>query len=274
MQPSKHLRQKTALYPANIANLVRTRVSRAANLRAGHMDTIELPTIPIGGQDHRTLEPQTTVAPFAAIAMLDCNSGASVGTGWFISPTILVTAAHVIFDSGLNPLPDVTVAPGRNGSSVPLGEFPVVKQALAPGWDGTFESALDYAAIQVSRPSNIWFSVAAMADQQLSGLPVNLVGYPTDDPLNIGIQPGTMWVANGELGTAGGGAIASDLLTYAIDTSQGQSGSPIFTVGADGTALSVGLHLGDDLFGVLNQGLRLNGSVLAVFSKWIDQGLS
>lgn len=78
-----------------------------------------VPHVIIGNDDRKRIT-NTKSYPARAIAQLAVrfeNGDELSGTGWFISPDVLVTAAHVVAGS----VKVIAAAPGRDGSALPFG---------------------------------------------------------------------------------------------------------------------------------------------------------
>lgn len=232
--------------------------------------------------DHRKRVTQTGLAPIrslAAILAIDRkNGGVQLGTGWFFSPGLLVTAGHVLFDhnSSLGEMREAYVLPMHN-NSIPDSRGLAEKIHVTPkqfrhtdGWVKSKDKAADYAAIVLpeSQHSRHWCNTSVeLNDRVLESGEVGeqailVAGYPAKPP--GGAAPGTMWIAAGTIGRRD-----AKQLSYTIDTSGGQSGTAVFLSTQNG-AYVLGIHnYGIALDGQrFNQATRINKSVFLQLAGW------
>lgn len=173
------------------------------------------------GTDSRVQVKDTTKYPWRAYVALNTSAGRC--TGSLVAPDVVVTAAHCIVEDAGTVDPDwatgVTVWPGRNGRSTPYGHCGK-KQLWAPrGWIDLKSMAYDWGVIKLNCSignTTGWFGYNG--NSQTSG---NIFGYPASkNPV------WSMWGAGGTWKDD-----TSVLTTHTIDTSPGQSGSPMLTSG-------------------------------------------
>jgi V8-like Glu-specific endopeptidase len=206
----------------------------------------------------------TTAVPFRAIADLLIDVGAAqpeLATGWFISPDVVVTAAHALSyqdPSGNRALAhSVSVIPGCNGAqSHPFGIFTATQIRVSAGWLPNLDPAADYGAVHLSQSVGNavgWFGCGVFTDAQLGATAFNVTGYPTDKPL------GTMW---GEAGPIG---FTPTFVSYKMSCYPGQSGSPVYVM-IDGNAWVAGIHSGGQ--GSANAAVRITQSVFNELMTW------
>jgi V8-like Glu-specific endopeptidase len=232
--------------------------------------------------DHRLRVTNPELAPIrslAAILAIDRkNGGMQLGTGWFFSPSLLVTAGHVLFDhkSNLGEMREAFVLPLHN-NSIPNSKGLAEKIHVSPrqfrhteGWVKNKDKAADYAAIVLpeSQHSQHWCNTSVeLNDEVLEGGKVGaqdilVAGYPVKPP--GGAVPGTMWIAAGTIGGRD-----TKQISYTIDTSGGQSGTAVFLSTQKG-AYVLGIHnYGVALDGRrFNQATRINKSVFLQLAGW------
>lgn len=212
--------------------------------------------------DRRTRITDTTVFPYCAIAKITTNL--EYGTAWFISPTILVTAAHVLFANGQR-AQSVSVDTALNGQIQVVPKQQAQNWVAASSWDQQAGSSNDYGAIQVPAPNSAWFNFGVYSDDQLEQLAFEVVGYPVLDN-SLGIDGVTMWRDAGQLSH-----LSQHMLYYALSTSNGQSGSPIFHAAEDGKFWAAGIHV--DLYQAQNKGVRITQDVFDTLNDWKQNGL-
>jgi glutamyl endopeptidase len=212
--------------------------------------------------DRRTRISDTTTSPYGAIAKITTDF--EYGTGWFISPTILVTAAHVLFHNGQR-AQSVSVDAALNGEIKVVPKQQAQNWIAASSWDQQAGSSSDYGAIQVPTANNAWFDFGVYSDQQLQQLTFEIVGYPVLDN-SLGIDGFTMWRDAGQLSQP-----SQDMLYYTLSTSNGQSGSPIFHAAQDGKFWAAGIHV--DLYQAQNKGVRITQGVFDMLNVWKQNGL-
>jgi V8-like Glu-specific endopeptidase len=220
----------------------------------------EHPTFPIGS------DPRQLLAPSLAIAQIQCDFeiGRVIGTGWFISPRVLITAGHVLARSAADQAINVVIKPGYSGAEPPaLGTFSAVKFDFAPGWDFTVGTPLDYAAIEIDTDQTSFFSFTVLSDAQLTSQTFEIAGYP----IGFGTQLGALYGATGTVTIPTPDMTAyQNMLLYNISTSGGQSGAPLFTISGSNTV--VGIHVEDGLAGAFNVGIRITAEVYSQLSNW------
>jgi V8-like Glu-specific endopeptidase len=136
---------------------------------------------------------------------------------------------------------DIVVVPGKDGPNEPFGyEFAanwwVPNDYIATAGESVHDWAIVALASRRLGSAAGWFRLSALSTATLtdpSFVPA-VFGYPADRP------EGTLW------GTVSAGftTVSGEELTYEIDTSPGESGAPIFSLGnADGRAGNlVGIH--------------------------------
>ena len=226
-----------------------------------------------GGIDNRNQINNTRKYPFRAICallMTGANGKQSIGTGWFAGDNLIVTAGHNLFDNeiiGQGWIDRVQVWPGRNGNSTWETEVADRSQlGVSDSWRSRApdRDLLDYGIIRLKTGlgSKVgWFGLKYWPSSQLQGKKFNVVGYPQ----GVGrIASWTMWYDIGLVTFAG-----QKTLQYQMDTTPGESGSPVVAWVDDRTAsgsmIVVGIHNYGK--GNVNQATRITPSVLDTINQ-------
>jgi glutamyl endopeptidase len=223
-----------------------------------------------------------SVPPLAAVASLRLHvvgsGGTSVfflGTGWFMTPTTVVTAAHVTditkaWSSVVAPVSwHIEILPGLAAGQKPFGTFWASAVTRHPAWTGVHTTNHDIAVLKTSAassglpfPQESCLRPAADVISAASMPAVTVAGYP-----HIVNSGGTPVTASGPVRVVEGG-----LCFYDIDTEDGESGAPVLTpIGGHSTPVAA-IHSGGQGNGAtslsngLNAGLRMRQDLV----QWLN----
>lgn len=197
------------------------------------------------------------------------------GTGWFISPTMLVTAGHCVFvhaqgTSAHGFVKEIRVMPGRRGETSAAQSL--FGWAVAP--EGSFEAHdlwkrdglrdFDYGviALPASTPLGQQTGFFRFTDfQQLNGSTPIISGYPDNVPPGT-VPEGTQWFEQNFIR-----GVSERRVSYDIFTASGMSGSPVFFEIQDEGFVACAIHN----FGAqpLNTGVRINREVANQLDAWL-----
>jgi glutamyl endopeptidase len=227
-----------------------------------------LPAAPetVHGPDDRIQITNTSVYPWRAHASLliqAADNSMWIGTGWFIGPHTLATAGHVVYikNSGVPGrdgwVKNISVMPGRNGSSLPYGSVTSTNFRSVTGWVNSGEQNYDYGAIVI--PTDLggttgWFGFGVWSDADLLAVTGNISGYPGDKPA------GTEWYD-----ARGIASVDTRKVYYDIDTAGGQSGSGVYRF-ANGGRYGIAVHAYGGVS--TNSGSRIVTPVFNNFVAW------
>lgn len=224
-----------------------------------------LGTSEVFGDDQRVRVRDVTKPPWKWICHLEIEfpHGTAVGTGFLIGNRAIVTAGHNIVRHGGWRAIKMTVRPQLSGNRA-HSRHAVIGQDVHPGWESRFDWQSDVGCVFIQEPigAELGFFSYAVPDnaklQQLKNGVVNCAGY--DD---TGKQPPlALWHSSGAIASFG-----DAFINYTIDTSAGQSGSPVFHTSADGARRTVlGVH--GQFIGRFNRAVRITPGILDLFSKW------
>jgi glutamyl endopeptidase len=211
--------------------------AESAHRQSASLRSEGLPESVIGADD-RSQVTRTASIPWRWICQLLVtfpDGSPARATGWLGGPHTVMTAGHVVYSRANGGWARaIEVAPAMNAAERPFGSLTATVFRTVSSWIQEMDPEYDYGAIVL--PSDAlgrrvgWFGFASLADAQLSGLTVNLAGYPADKPL------GTQWLMSGSLT-----AVEPRRLRYTIDTFGGQSGSPVWRT-SNGQYRVVGIH--------------------------------
>jgi glutamyl endopeptidase len=222
------------------------------------------------------------VPPFSGIASLRLHivgaGGTSVffmGSGWFVTPASVVTAAHVTdVTQPWNKVPapvswHLEIIPGFAAGLRPFGTFWASNVVRHPSWTGRPTTSHDIAIVKVApangTPFPLQHCLQPIADAiTASSQPqVTVAGYP--HVVDSGATPTT--------GSGPVRIVEGPLCFYDIDTEDGQSGGPVMTFAGSATgALVAAIHSGGQgsgstsLSNALNAGLCLRQELVT----WIN----
>lgn len=253
------------------------------------------------GDDDRTPVSDPTAIPYRRICQINYKAprpnstrlSPKRGTGWLIGPRVMLTAGHVVLDlvnkgHPENLCSDFLIAPGRvkQGSGLdaaPYGLYRAARLMAHPRWLTECDPDYDIGCIYLDRPVpgrvGYW-GFAAFDDSALEGAEVNLAGYPVEGPPEdpdsapIPIKYNGMkafWHRNRL------DRLAPQRLYYAVDTSSGQSGAPVWMrQSAQEPPVVVGVHAygfkssdtGDDR---ANSATRITPELITMIRQWMTE---
>lgn len=221
----------------------------------------------VHGVDDRRQITSTNNYPWRVHASLLITAGDGsrwIGTGWFISPRVLITAGHVVCIKGSGVpgrdgwVSSMRVIPGRNRTATPFGEVSSTSFHSVRGWVEQGNQEYDYGAIVLAEPKGDetgWFAFGRYPDDELETVVGNISGYPGDKP------PGTQWYAARRIDS-----VTARKVHYDIDTAGGQSGAAVYRI-KDGKRYAVAIHAYGGM--TTNSGTRINQAVFDNLSTWI-----
>lgn len=177
--------------------------------------------------------------PYTAICSLRIRSSSGktyMGTGFFISSRILLTAGHCVYIHDDNGWPEsIEVIPGREKNEKPFGSVVADQFMSFDDWIENRDRNFDMGVIILPEDCPFgkkvgWFGCKTFLDEkEYMGKIFNISGYP-------GEKGGReQWKMSGE------GESQGPLLKYDIDTTGGQSGSPVWIVN-DNKYYVIGVH--------------------------------
>jgi glutamyl endopeptidase len=173
----------------------------------------------IGGSDGRIQVGDTTGYPNGAVVLMK-KHGHSFCTGFLVSPNVLVTAGHCLRGPGLKGAwgHNLTFLAGSDGGNDPFGTCKAEHKYVLRGWYRFGYSQYDMGMVVLDCRVGVKAGYFGFFWHQgnLDGRDAILVGYP-------GEKHSTMWLSKGHI------QVTEPLkLMYNMDTTQGESGSPVF----------------------------------------------
>lgn len=246
-----------------------TAIERAAVRAKVEYQKLEM----IIGTDDRVRVTNNEIYPWRCICslLITANTGAQyLGTGWLVSPRLLLTAGHVVYmaDEG-GWVTQIEVIPGRNADQRPFGSAVARDFRSVSGWTQDNDSDYDYGGILLPADKRYgeqlgWFGYASRVDDYLRSITLNLAGYPGDGGKAPNNVDGTQWYHSRTVKD-----VLEKQLTYEIDTYGGQSGAPVWELASNGSRYGVAIHT----FGttVNNGGTRITGDVFDNIVLWAGQ---
>jgi V8-like Glu-specific endopeptidase len=201
--------------------------------------------------------PSTTLFPFNTICHVD--QGTVNASGTLIAPRVMLTAGHV-----LRGLTTATITPGANfpaGNAAdrrPATPGSQVVPSSAFRFHPTLDLSLALMPAPFTRPTR-FMMLQPRGDINTATL-LTIAGYPRVAPAGAAI-PGSMWRHSDRLPVTG---VTATHLSYPIDTTVGQSGSPLWLLGNDEIRLLLGVHIQGGPGA--NTGVRITCAVI----DWIE----
>jgi V8-like Glu-specific endopeptidase len=240
------------------------------------------------GVDDRVIINDTSVTPWRCICHLEItyDSGqVGFGTGWFAGPRAVITAGHCLYTRGTpaRTARQVRIIPGRNGTVAPYGYVVATKFDLNEIWKTTTDeeeaAAHDYGVIYIDDANDNgevngvpfgerigYFGIRSYGPTEEKNLDmaiVNNAGYPHEAAKTYG----TMWFNAGRVNMNAGPIKDDRFLQYMVDTTGGQSGSPVFVLDTtNNQRYVVAIHTTGNF---INRGVRINAEVYDVISDWL-----
>jgi glutamyl endopeptidase len=219
------------------------------------------------GTDERQLVTDTTVNPYRKIVQIETawpSKETTNGSGAFVSPRHILTAAHMVKASAHGGVATwIRITPAKNGSVAPYGYASVMMYRIFPEWSSNQDLAYDMALLTIEEPlgdKTGTFAYSAYDDATLAPATVYTAGYPGD----VG---NTDYMYH----TSGTFTVIEPLrLHYTMDTYGGQSGSPVWLL-EDNVPKIVSVH---NTGGTADNGsVRLTADRVAWLNKYIAEDL-
>jgi V8-like Glu-specific endopeptidase len=247
-------------YWASFGNAETRAAMRAPAVRDGLLEVVI-------ADDDRVEVGNTDDYPWRCIASLRITAADGsrwIGTAWFVSPRVMLTAAHCVYIHERGGwVRQIEVIPGRRGSERPHGSCIATEFRSVRGWTEDSDRDFDYAAILLPEDCPLgeelgWFGLEVRQDSEFADLTINLSGYPGDKPT------GTQWFHSNVVTD-----VDEYVVTYRADTAGGQSGAPVWVWKPSTGRFGVGIHTNGSLAG--NSATRITEEVFDNITTWREE---
>lgn len=226
----------------------------------------------VGETDDRRVELRNTSAPWRTLCSLlfETPNGRFRGTGWLAGPSLVVTSGHCVFDPVRygGDARSVTVVPGCAWRKQPFGVFKSRRFLCTDSWRERQDPSGDVGCIQLDTDIGRaigWMSAAAVDPTQIGPAAVVVAGYP-----EFAGSYEHLLVAKGPVRT-----VVDGRLYYELDTTEGQSGGPVwFDYPGDGAPQVIAVHgyeagaAAPAAGAGVNSGPLITPELLAVIETW------
>ena len=220
------------------------------------------------GRDGRTKVENPAHWPYLFHSQLSLyfSSGEYGGSGTLVGPHHLLTAAHNVYNHNRDEwVQSIVVRLALDGNIAPFDECQVTRIYTFKNWTRDRNPCYDLALVLLDRPvghQTGWVGLLALKDKSLKKAKVNVTGYPGDKGFK------EMWTMSHHIKQ-----IATEEMSYEIDTYGGQSGSAVW-LNKWGSPYLVGVHtLGEGIAGAGNSGVRLSLHKANYILRWIEETL-
>jgi glutamyl endopeptidase len=177
------------------------------------------------------------------------------GTGFMISPRVIITAGHNVFFAG-KWAKQIRAVPGADGTNSPYGSEITTELISTNNWTVFKKRDHDYGALIL--PSDDLFNRVKSYFQFREILeegPIIIGGYP----LSKGFKQITLHGVSQDISAFG--------ITYNLPTEGGNSGSPVFILYGN-QIFAIAVHTTG---GNPSSGVRINPPVIKVWDDWINR---
>ncbi|UUF13118.1 MULTISPECIES: trypsin-like serine peptidase [Flavobacterium] len=178
------------------------------------------------------------------------------GTGFMISPRIIITAGHNVFFGG-KWADEIRALPGADGRNPPPYGLEIASELISTNnWVRNGSTDHDYGAL-ILPSDNLFNRVKAyfqFFEVKQKG-PIMIWGYPIKSKSKQVILHGVS------------SNIKPFIMEYELPTEKGNSGSPVFIV-LNNEIVVVALHT---MGGSPSSGVRVNPNVIKVWNAWINR---
>lgn len=226
----------------------------------------------VHGDDDRRVELRTKNSPWRSICSLEIATprGSFRGTGWLAGPRLVMTAGHCVYRAAEfgGWATSIRVSPGRNWQEQPFGSFVSVKFSCAADWLAHGRRDADLGCIHLAEPvgqSIGWLRFAAADPAQLDGTTVVASGYPE----YAGSYDNLLTAAGAVRATA------PRRIFYEVDTTDGQSGSPVWAQAGAAEPTVIAVHAYEPEPGIgggFNSATLLTADALDLIARWQEAG--
>lgn len=193
-----------------------------------------------------TIIQNTTSFPWDDVVYITSTIGGLTfqGSGVLITPTEVLTAAHVVYVGNLGAATQVQVVPGYDDGQEPFGVYYATNfhyyqvndtYNFSTGnsqFSSISDSALDFALIHLSAPVNSGAAGFAIGNSPVSssGGTVNVTGYPASS--GGALVNSTQFVTQQN---------SSNTILQGTEIGEGSSGGPVWVSGSGGTPILAGV---------------------------------
>lgn len=202
-----------------------------------------------------------TVYPYDTVVRVTAQIGSQnwQGSGVLISPDEVLTASHVVYESGVGSAINIDVASAYESGAEPsrhtTGTLTHYNQIADSSLISSADSQIDYAIIHLSSPLAGLGTMGITSD--FAGGSVHVTGYPA----------------------SADGSMVDSLQTVTVDPNyslfdgpslgEGSSGGPVWTYGTDGIPYIVGLISSAN--GSMGYNTQITTSVFNQIEAWVHQ---
>ena len=225
----------------------------------------------IGGTDERQLVTDTTVHPYKSIGLLfvenEDTGNTYGGTCFAFAKNAFLTSAHCFYHNSKE-LTFVKIELGVNADMkkserVIIDETPA-EIIICEDFKTSPSASTDWAIILFD--SNVASSYFGFSDNASTDETVSVTGYPGAGTVEADGSSGgvlrQMWTASGNLTL-----VKDKYIRYEMDTTSGQSGSPVYAYRSGQGYKVVGIHRGGSSANGYNHARRIYGDLYSLMAK-------